>query len=261
MPAFDLRLEVPAFARPSARVRRPKWALFAFLAVCAVLATAGGWFLGVRKAPSTPPQAQGETVAAPAASTAPPEKAVPLAPSKTSARSKSAPPAAALAAEPEAEVVTWIRGDTGSSSSNTAKDDGETAAPPVVGLPQTNAQLAAIPTGSPAAPRAPAAPARAVEANAAPLRVLPQTMLARAVHRVTPDYPPEARQAGIAGSVDLLVIVGTDGKVEMAAPVSGPPVLAVAAAKALKQWRFQPYAPDAKPLRVETTITVVFRRP
>ena len=43
--------------------------------------------------------------------------------------------------------------------------------------------------------------------------------------------------------------------------VSGPQVLARAAIDAVKQWRYQPSLLNGTPVRVETEITVNFKKP
>ncbi len=85
-------------------------------------------------------------------------------------------------------------------------------------------------------------------------------MLDRVISRPTPEYPEQARRDRVDGVVTLKVIVAADGRVETATPISGPPMLAVAAAKAVAQWHYRPYLVDGKPIRVETTVTVGFRR-
>lgn len=78
------------------------------------------------------------------------------------------------------------------------------------------------------------------------------------VHKVTPQYPPIAKQARMQGAVVLKAIIGKDGKVENVQPESGNPLLASAAVSAVKQWRYKPYVLDGNPVEVETTVTVNF---
>lgn len=79
------------------------------------------------------------------------------------------------------------------------------------------------------------------------------------VKKVTPEYPPLAKQAHVQGSVVLRAVIGKDGKVENVQPESGSPLLASAAVNAVKQWRYKPYVLDGTPVEVETTVTVNFR--
>lgn len=55
-----------------------------------------------------------------------------------------------------------------------------------------------------------------------------------------PAYPPEAKRAGASGSVSLHVVVDEGGRVVMAHPVSGHPLLREAAVDAACRSRFTP---------------------
>lgn len=79
------------------------------------------------------------------------------------------------------------------------------------------------------------------------------------VHKVTPQYPPIAKQARVQGSVVLRAVIGKDGKVENLQTESGSALLASAAVNAVKQWRYKPYVLNGTPVDVETTVTVNFR--
>jgi TonB family protein len=78
------------------------------------------------------------------------------------------------------------------------------------------------------------------------------------VSKVVPVYPPLARQAHIQGRVILQAAISKDGRVEALRGVSGHPMLIPAAIEAVKQWRYQPYAINGKPVAVETQIVVNF---
>jgi TonB family protein len=54
-----------------------------------------------------------------------------------------------------------------------------------------------------------------------------------------PAYPPLARQARIAGDVDLMLAIRRDGSVESAAVISGHPMLTQAALDSAKQSKFE----------------------
>ncbi|MGA3196040.1 MAG: energy transducer TonB [Terriglobales bacterium] len=79
------------------------------------------------------------------------------------------------------------------------------------------------------------------------------------VKRVTPRYPQDARQAGIQGSVILQAEIDKNGRVQKLALISGHPMLAPAAIKAVKRWKYKPYLLDAQPVNVETQIIVNFQ--
>jgi protein TonB len=78
------------------------------------------------------------------------------------------------------------------------------------------------------------------------------------ISRVQPKYPVIARQTGLQGTVIVQAIIGRDGNIEKAVPVSGPPLLAPAALEAVTQWKYRPYYLNGEPIEVETQITVNF---
>ena len=91
------------------------------------------------------------------------------------------------------------------------------------------------------------------------IRVEPAEQDRRITHAVAPQYPDVARLAGIEGDVTLRMLVGEDGTIRDIAPLSGPPVLARAAVRAVKQWRYTPVLVDGHPVGVVTTVTLAFR--
>jgi periplasmic protein TonB len=78
------------------------------------------------------------------------------------------------------------------------------------------------------------------------------------IHKVTPDYPPLARQARIQGAVLMDATISTDGTIENLRVTSGHPMLVNAAVAAVKQWRYRPYLLNGQPVEVQTTIQVNF---
>ena len=83
----------------------------------------------------------------------------------------------------------------------------------------------------------------------------------RVVHRVEPDYPPEARAEHIQGSVVLDVEVLNDGKVGNIGILAGDPLLAEAAVQAVKQWTYEPHAVDGRDIGSQTRVTINFTLP
>ena len=75
---------------------------------------------------------------------------------------------------------------------------------------------------------------------------------------VEPEYPDAARRARVQGMVTLDTVIGADGKVQQASPVSGNSQLAEAAAVAVRQWRYKPYLSKGKPVPVRTQVSVQF---
>jgi TonB family protein len=61
--------------------------------------------------------------------------------------------------------------------------------------------------------------------------------------------------------VILDAIISHDGSVPKVNVISGPPSLADAATRAVRQWRFSPAMLNGKPVDVEQRITVVFKLP
>jgi protein TonB len=78
------------------------------------------------------------------------------------------------------------------------------------------------------------------------------------IRKVTPTYPPLARQARIQGQVVLQAEISKDGAIQNLHLISGHPMLAPAAIEAVKQWRYKPYILNGEPVEVETQITVNF---
>jgi outer membrane biosynthesis protein TonB len=54
----------------------------------------------------------------------------------------------------------------------------------------------------------------------------------------------------------LHVIIGKDGTVLIADPVSGPNELVDAAVATVKQWRYKPTLSDGQPVEVETQVSI-----
>jgi TonB family protein len=77
--------------------------------------------------------------------------------------------------------------------------------------------------------------------------------------KTEPVYPEEARKAGIEGKVELVAMIGTDGKIHDLQVVSAPAAsLAAASFAAVSQWEYRPYFQNDRPVPVQTTITVTF---
>jgi TonB family protein len=75
---------------------------------------------------------------------------------------------------------------------------------------------------------------------------------------VDPAYPRDAITKHIQGDVILMVVVDKKGKVTKTRVISGDPVLAEAAADAVKQWRYKPYTLNAEPVEFQTSVKVQF---
>ena len=78
------------------------------------------------------------------------------------------------------------------------------------------------------------------------------------IHKVEPVYPTIAISARIQGNVVLGAVIGRDGTVQNLQVLSGHPLLAPAAVKAVSQWRYRPYVLNGSPIEVNTQVTVNF---
>lgn len=80
------------------------------------------------------------------------------------------------------------------------------------------------------------------------------------IYKVEPQYTEEARDAKIAGSVKLSVIIERSGVANDVKVVESlDPGLDANAILAVKQWQFEPGKKDGKPVRVSAMIEVNFR--
>ena len=83
----------------------------------------------------------------------------------------------------------------------------------------------------------------------------------RLIRRVEPEYPAEARMQHIQGSVALDVQVLGNGQVGQIVVISGDPLLAQAAVRAVKQWRFEPSLENGQPVESQTRVNMNFTLP
>ncbi len=77
-------------------------------------------------------------------------------------------------------------------------------------------------------------------------------------HKETPQYPKIARDAHIQGSVILHALIDYDGRVFSLGLVSGPKELVDSAVESVKNWQYQPYLLNGKPVQVDTLITIKY---
>jgi TonB family protein len=108
---------------------------------------------------------------------------------------------------------------------------------------------------------APATGADGSEGNPKPVSLSPDTANTYLLQRVEPQYPDEAKQQGIQGSVVLDAVIGADGTVRGLNPISGNPRLRSAAIEAVQQWHYKPYVVNGTPVDFETTVTINFTLP
>lgn len=89
-----------------------------------------------------------------------------------------------------------------------------------------------------------------------PRAVSPGAMAGNILTKVAPEYPAEARAAGVQGAVVLKAVISKEGDVKELQVVSGPEQLYKSATDAVRQWKYKPYLLNGQPTEVETTITV-----
>ncbi len=82
----------------------------------------------------------------------------------------------------------------------------------------------------------------------------------RKLQNVPPVYPPAMRAAGREGVVPIEAVIGTDGAVHSVRVLSASihPDFAVAAADAVRQWRFAPTLLNGVPVDVSMTVNIQF---
>ena len=78
------------------------------------------------------------------------------------------------------------------------------------------------------------------------------------IRKITPVYPPLAKQARIQGVVRFTAIIGKDGTIQNLQLVSGHPLLVEAARQAVSQWQYKPTLLNGEPVEVVTQIDVNF---
>ena len=83
--------------------------------------------------------------------------------------------------------------------------------------------------------------------------------IGRATSRVEPVYPEEAKRQGVEGTVKLHVVVGRDGTVQSAEPISGPTLLAKAATSAIREWHYAQTLLAGQAVETEQDVVVNFR--
>ena len=77
-------------------------------------------------------------------------------------------------------------------------------------------------------------------------------------NKVNPQYPADAREQNIQGTVILKANIDKEGHVYHVELISGHRLLAPAAMEAVKQWRYKRFLLNGTPVEVETTVQVNF---
>jgi TonB family protein len=98
-----------------------------------------------------------------------------------------------------------------------------------------------------------------VLAQEAPKKVTKAEGLNAVTSKVSPEYPPIARQLKIEGAVELEAVVTEGGVVEKVNIVSGNPVLTRPASDAIKKWKFAPFTSDGKAVKALVPVSLSFK--
>ena len=172
-------------------------------------------------------------------------KPAPAASAPVAVPTPALPPAGALSLEPEKVVVL-----------PPAKEPAAAAVPP-----RKETRPAATPRANPQDKKA--------EPKPAPPKPEPSRMVIEPVAPIVPpvriggsqpEYPVEARAAGVEGTVVLYGLIGRDGKVREARVVRGlSPPLDAAALAAFRTWRFSPATQKGKKVEFKYNAGIEFR--
>jgi len=85
------------------------------------------------------------------------------------------------------------------------------------------------------------------------IRVSVEIMNGLIEHKAMPQYPDEALAKGIQGDVIFKIDVDETGKIVLAVPVEGDPLLAAASMEAMRDFRFRPYLLNGTPVGIVET--------
>ncbi|HWR34613.1 MAG TPA: energy transducer TonB [Clostridia bacterium] len=89
------------------------------------------------------------------------------------------------------------------------------------------------------------------------VHVAEQIARSRLTRIVRPVAPAERERFSCDSKVYLILRLDDAGAPAQINVISGEPVLAASAVQAVRQWRFEPYFIDGKPVRVQTQVTLV----
>jgi TonB family protein len=96
------------------------------------------------------------------------------------------------------------------------------------------------------------------KATSRTLAVAGRVLQARAVKKVQPLYPPEAKARRITGAVKMRILVSEEGNVIDAEILEGPDLLRESALAAARLWVFMPTELAGRPVKVEGVLTLKF---
>ena len=102
-------------------------------------------------------------------------------------------------------------------------------------------------------------PVPATLQSRAPIRVGGHIRPPRLLAKVSPVYPPLARQTRVQGIVSIDAVIDTEGNVVEMNVVSGHPLLISAALDAVKNWKYEPTYLNDRAIAVQLIVTVTFQ--
>ena len=68
----------------------------------------------------------------------------------------------------------------------------------------------------------------------------------KVIYRVEPEYPADLKRVGIGGYVRVDATISSSGAVEGATVTGGNPILAEAAVRAIRKWKYEPMGSRTK---------------
>lgn len=107
-------------------------------------------------------------------------------------------------------------------------------------------------------PEAPPKPVAAPAPVAAKPPRIAELQMAEPIQRVNPIYPSMARAVRVSGKVELMGVLGIDGRIHELRVLSGHPLLVKAAVDAVMQWVYRPTILNGQAVEVQAPITVNF---
>jgi protein TonB len=141
-------------------------------------------------------------------------------------------------------VIGGIPGTGGGGGSQSGLIEGIVGAVPpllpVVRPPEPVARIAPPPTPPPVPQR------------------ITKLQMAEPIQRVQPVYPQLARTAHVSGTVELMGVLGVDGRIHEIKVLSGHPLLVKAAVDAVLQWTYRPTVLNGQAVEVQAPISVRF---
>lgn len=93
----------------------------------------------------------------------------------------------------------------------------------------------------------------------AEMRVAQPEALRAVVKKVQPDYNPIAKQMRVQGDVEVEARVSDSGEVTDVKVLSGNALLTAPVVKAVRDWRFQPFQENGKPIQAVATLRFTFK--